>query len=86
MWKITVVVFIIFVFFTSATRANEVRIWTSATNDRQKLEAEFVKISDDGKTVTLRKDNREKDFALEQFSKEDQEYVTKQNGANNGVV
>ena len=75
MQKITTVIFVIFMFFTSAIRADEIRVWTSATNDKQKLEAEFVKISEDGKTVTLRKDNREKDFALEQFSKKDQEYI-----------
>ena len=56
-----------------ATHADEFRTWTV------EMEAELVKISEDGKAVTLRrKDGREIDVALDKLSSADKSYVTKQ--------
>ncbi len=60
-----------------ATNA-EMRTWTSAQG-QHKIEAEFVKISDDGKTITLRQpDGKEIHAKLDGLSKADQVYVAKQ--------
>ena len=68
---------IIFIFaLTSVTDADEIRTWVSASGN-QKTEAELVKISDDGKTVTLRRNGKELDVTVEKLSKDDQEYVKK---------
>ena len=65
------------VLFTFATNAGETRTWTS-TSGTHKTEAELVKVSDDGKTITLRKtDGQNTDVLLEKLSKEDQAYVKK---------
>ncbi len=54
-------------------QAEEVRTWTSG---KFKTEAEFVKVSEDGKTVTLKKpDGKEVHVALNKLSKADQDFV-----------
>ncbi|GHT47651.1 hypothetical protein FACS189454_10140 [Planctomycetales bacterium] len=68
---LSLIVSFLFVSFANA----EIRTWTSS-GGKHKTEAEFIKISKDGKTVSLRmKDNVEINVALEKLSKYDQEYV-----------
>ena len=63
--------------------SDEVRTWTSA-GGQHKIEAEFVKISDDGKSITLRqKDGTEYAVELDKLSKVDQTYVAKQKATAN---
>ncbi len=53
--------------------AEVIRIWTSG---KFTTEAKFVRVSDDGKTVTLKKrDGKEIVVALDKLSPEDQEFV-----------
>ena len=76
--KKTVAITICFVFLSVlVSNATELRTWTSA-NGTHKTEAEFIKVSADGKTVTIRKtDGTNSDVPLDKLSKEDQEYVVK---------
>ena len=67
--------------FASTVNAAEVRTWTS-TGGKHTTEAEFIKISGDGKTVTLKKtDGKETDVPLDKLFAPDQEYVAKQKEA-----
>ena len=60
---------------TFIVHAEEVRTWTSG---KFKTEAEFVRVSDDGKTVTLKKTTgKEIAVALDKLSKADRGYVAK---------
>lgn len=68
----------LFLLFALVANAAEVRTWTSASGNHE-TEAEFVKISDDGKTITLRKtDGKKTDVPLVRLSGADREYVAKQ--------
>lgn len=60
-----------------STNAAEMRTWSTA-DGKFKTEAEFVELSEDGRTVTIRKkDGDEKKVPLDRLSKEDREYVEK---------
>ena len=61
---------------TLAAHADEMRTWTSSAG--QQMEAEMLKISEDGKIVTLRrKDGREGEVALDKLSNADKSYIAK---------
>jgi len=76
MQKITTVT--VFCLLALVANAAEVRTWTS-TSGTHKTEAELVKVSDDGKSVTLRKtDGKEIEVPLDKLSKADSEYTAKQ--------
>lgn len=78
MKKITCCTIIFSFLFAFVINAAEMRTWTSGGGSH-KTEAEFVKISDDGKIITIRwEDGKEKDIPLDKLSKADQEYVKKQ--------
>jgi len=79
-----IIVFTVCVFcLCLIANAAEVRTWTSA-DGKFKIDAELVKVSEDGKSVTLRqKDGKESVAKLEKLSQEDSEYVTKQNEEDN---
>ena len=69
-------IIISFLFALKAT-ATEMRTWSTETGNFT-TEAEFVKLSNDGKMVTIkRKDDEIRDVSLDRLSKEDQEYVAK---------
>jgi len=65
---------------TIAIHADELRTWTSASG--QKMEAELIGISEDGKSVTLRRsDGKEGNVALDKLSSADKSYVARQKRA-----
>ena len=69
--------FVFFFLFTFATNAAEMRTWTSTSG--QIVEAELVRVSDDGKTVSLqRADGKKGQASLDKLSKADQEYINQQ--------
>lgn len=70
--------FCFFLLLTFAVSAGEIRTWTSS-GGKHKTEAEFIDLSEDGKTVTLKKaDGKEIEVPLEKISQIDREYATKQ--------
>lgn len=74
-----IVTIFLFFLFALVANANEMRTWSTATG-KFTTEAEYVGISEDGKTVKIRKkeDSKEIDVPLDKLSKADQEYVSKQ--------
>ena len=81
MKKITTAIFVIFMFFTSVIRADEIRTWTSASG-KQQFDAELVEVSEDGQTVTMRRIVETK-MTIDKFSQEDRAYIAKQKNTTN---
>jgi len=64
------------ILLTITIHADELRTWTSSTG--QKMEAELIDTSEDGKSVTLRRnDGKEGNVALDKLSSADKSYVTR---------
>ena len=65
----------LFFLFALTVNANEPRTWTSADGEF-KMEAKFIGVSDEGKTVVLRKiDGGISKVPLDELTKRDQKYV-----------
>ena len=78
--KKTFILPLLIVFLLTFTAKAEIRTWTSAAGNHT-IEAEFAKISEDGKIVTLRDPaGKETNVAVERLSKTDQEHLQKRTG------
>lgn len=77
---------LLFALLIIEANADEFRTWTSASG-KHKTEARLLEVSNDGKTITLRKsDDKDTDVPLDKLSKEDQEYVQRWQNAKGKTV